>query len=59
MVKLNKKACEGYSKTLKECLRPNRRVEISANGVAMNQQNTVAEGGPNGPTPLSKIILIN
>lgn len=46
------KACEGYSKTLKECLRPNRRVEISANGVAMNQQNTVAEGGPNGPTPL-------
>lgn len=44
------KACEGYvhaSAAEKECLRPNRRVEITANRGEMDQK----AAGPNGPTP--------
>ncbi|WP_373778867.1 OmpA family protein [Glaesserella sp.] len=43
------KACTGSGKTLKDCLRPNRRVEITSNG-DFSQQSNVA--GPNGPAPL-------
>ena len=41
------KACKGHGKELKDCLRPNRRVVISADGVTQS-----VEAGPIGPTPL-------
>ncbi|HDL3306508.1 TPA: plastocyanin, partial [Mannheimia haemolytica] len=47
------KACDGETgQELKDCLRPNRRVEISANGGVMKQNEGGNVAGPNGPAPL-------
>ncbi|WP_373766999.1 OmpA family protein [Glaesserella sp.] len=44
------KACSGESgNALKDCLRPNRRVEVRANGGVVPQSDVA---GPNGPAPL-------
>lgn len=47
------KACDNESgQALKDCLRPNRRVEISANGSVLKQHEGGNVAGPNGPAPL-------
>lgn len=48
------KACDGipYGQELKDCLRPNRRVEINASGSLVRDEKEVKVGGPTGPTPL-------
>lgn len=50
------KACEEYpfGKQLKDCLRPNRRVEITASGTVLKQLDTGTNGGAGktGPAPL-------
>jgi outer membrane protein OmpA-like peptidoglycan-associated protein len=49
------KPCEGYahaSQAEKDCLRPNRRVVISANGGVIKQSEGANVAGPNGPAPL-------
>ncbi len=54
------KACDGESgKALKDCLRPNRRVEISANGGVVKQQDGGNVAGPNGPAPLYQTPAYN
>ncbi|OOF69603.1 OmpA family protein [Rodentibacter caecimuris] len=50
------KACEGYrhaSQEEKDCLRPNRRVEITSSGSVLRlQDSSEINGGTQGPTPL-------
>ena len=50
------KACNGYkhaSKAEKDCLRPNRRVEITASGSVLKlQEGGQTNGGTQGPAPL-------
>ncbi|HDR1022775.1 TPA: OmpA family protein [Pasteurella multocida] len=50
------KACDEYpfGKQLKDCLRPNRRVEITASGTVLKQLDTGTNGGAGttGPAPL-------
>ncbi|QNS16233.1 OmpA family protein [Mannheimia bovis] len=56
------KPCEGYahaSQAEKDCLRPNRRVEISSNGGVMKQQEGGNVAGPNGPAPLYQTPAYN
>lgn len=55
------KACADlpHSKELKDCLRPNRRVEISANGGVLKQSEGGNVAGPNGPAPLYQTPAYN
>lgn len=54
------KACDDESgQALKDCLRPNRRVEISANGGVMKQNEGGNVAGPNGPAPLYQTPAYN
>lgn len=48
------KACNDVpaGKELQDCLRPNRRVEISASGTVLKQAESGAKAGTTGPTPL-------
>ena len=49
------KACDGipHGKALKDCLRPNRRVEITASGSVLKlQEGGQVNGGTQGPAPL-------
>ncbi|MDU8924839.1 OmpA family protein [Pasteurellaceae bacterium LIM206] len=49
------KACDGvpYGKELKDCLHPNRRVEISASGTVLKQSaDGEQKSGTTGPVPL-------
>lgn len=47
------KACDNETgKALRDCLRPNRRVEVSANGGVVKQNESGNVAGPNGPAPL-------
>ena len=50
------KPCDGENgQALKDCLRPNRRVEISASGTVLKQEvGGKVEAGTTGPTPLYK-----
>ena len=54
------KACEGLKgQAEKDCLRPNRRVEISANGGLVKQSEGGNVAGPNGPAPLYQTPAYN
>ncbi len=54
------KACEGLKgQAEKDCLRPNRRVEISANGGLVKQSEGSNVAGPNGPAPLYQTPAYN
>ncbi|AGH38292.1 Lipoprotein Plp4 [Bibersteinia trehalosi USDA-ARS-USMARC-189] len=56
------KACEGYahaSQAEKDCLRPNRRVVISANGGVLKQSEGGNVAGPTGPAPLYQTPAYN
>lgn len=56
------KPCEGYayaSQAEKDCLRPNRRVEISANGGVLKQNESSNVAGPHGPAPLYQTPAYN
>lgn len=54
------KACDNESgQALRDCLRPNRRVEISANGGVLKQNEGGNVAGPNGPTPLYQTPAYN
>ncbi|URL07478.1 OmpA family protein [Avibacterium sp. 21-595] len=47
------KSCDNVTgQALKECLRENRRVEISSSGKLVKQQENSTQGGPIGPAPL-------
>lgn len=47
------KACDGvHGAELKDCLRPNRRVEITASGTILKQGEHGMEAGTTGPAPL-------
>ena len=43
----------------KDCLRPNRRVIISASGNVLTQQEGANVAGPNGPAPLYQTPAYN
>ena len=54
------KACDGMSgQAEKDCLRPNRRVEIFANGGVLKQSEGGNVAGPNGPAPLYQTPAYN
>ena len=54
------KACEGLKgQAEKDCLRPSRRVEISANGGLVKQSEGSNVAGPNGPAPLYQTPAYN
>lgn len=54
------KACDNESgQALRDCLRPNRRVEISANGGVLKQNEGGNVAGQNGPTPLYQTPAYN
>lgn len=54
------KACDGESgQALRDCLRPNRRVEVSANGGVLTQNESGNVAGPNGPAPLYQTPAYN
>lgn len=54
------KACDGESgQALRDCLRPNRRVEVSANGGVLKQNEGGNVAGPNGPAPLYQTPAYN
>lgn len=56
------KACEGYphaSQAEKDCLRPNRRVVIFANGGVIKQHESGKVAGPTGPAPLYQTPAYN
>lgn len=54
------KACETESgEALRDCLRPNRRVEISANGGVLKQQEGSNQAGSTGPAPLYQTPAYN
>ena len=55
------KACSDvpYGKELKDCLRPNRRVEIYSNGGVLKQKEAGNVAGPNGPAPLYQTPAYN
>ena len=54
------KACEGLKgQAEKDCLRPNRRVEIFANGGVLKQSEGGNVAGPNGPAPLYQTPAYN
>lgn len=46
------KACEGNDQAAKECLRPNRRVIMKAQGTELNTGTSEKITGPIGPAPL-------
>ena len=47
------KECSGHGQALKDCLRPNRRVEINASGTVMKQEvGGKVDAGTTGPTIL-------
>ncbi|MDO4698929.1 MAG: OmpA family protein [Pasteurellaceae bacterium] len=55
------KACNEFphGQALKDCLRPNRRVEIFANGGVLKQNESGNVAGPNGPAPLYQTPAYN
>lgn len=54
------KACDNESgQALRDCLRPNRRVEIFANGGMVKQNESGNVAGPNGPAPLYQTPAYN
>ena len=54
------KACAGMKgQAEKDCLRPNRRVIISASGNVLTQQEGASVAGPNGPAPLYQTPAYN
>lgn len=54
------KACAGMKgQAEKDCLRPNRRVIISASGNVLTQQEGANVAGPNGPAPLYQTPAYN
>ncbi|WGE90091.1 OmpA family protein [Actinobacillus arthritidis] len=54
------KACaDEKGQELRDCLRPNRRVEITANGGVLKQNESSNVAGPNGPTPLYQTPAYN
>ena len=54
------KACAGMKgQAEKDCLRPNRRVIISASGNVLTQQEGTNVAGPNGPAPLYQTPAYN
>lgn len=55
------KACNEYpyGQALKDCLRPNRRVQVFANGGVVQQNEGGNVAGPNGPAPLYETPAYN
>lgn len=46
------KHCDGNDQAAKDCLRPNRRVVVKAQGKKLNAGSDVYKAGPIGPAPL-------